>query len=426
MMLALLLVLAAPPNATLPDTTPWTVDAVVAAARENNPRLTAARHRATAATHLAAAAAPWPEPELMLEGNPMPALGGPWAMASLTQPIPWPAMLEGERDAAAAETRAMTDELRMARLAVEAEARAAFHRLHLARAEATINDDVLAITRRLLRITEDRLAVDRAAITDVLQAQVEVARQETAALDLAARITTREAELNALLARDVFAPVPSLVVPAPDDRARQRTEALLALAREGHPAITRHTAALEAARARLRAAETRGRPMFAAGIGYGIMSADARHDSGAMMADGPMLILGVELPIWGRAAADAERAAAAATIDAATADRRAATDLQAARVVEQAIAVETALRAVHLYRDTALPLAEETLTTLEAAYAAGQADFDRVLAAEQMRERYAIDAARAATAFELRLAALAEAVGQPIEPVASDAPEKAL
>lgn len=407
MITLLALALLAPP--ALPETGPWTVEAVVAAAAAHNPRLAAARHRQTAAARAVDAAAPWPEPMLMVEGNPLPPLGEPWGMARITQPFPWADAREGARDAAAADARAMGDALRQDALAIEAMTRGAFHRLHLARAEARVNAEVLDIARRLLRITEERVAVDRAAITDVMQAQVELARLETAALDLDARARTRAAELNALLARDVLAPVPPLH--DPDPRPVERLDALVAAAREAHPAISRHDAALAAARARLRVAETRGRPMLAAGIGYGLMG------GGEMaMPAGDGLILSVEigLPVWGGAAYDAERAAAAAAVDAAAAERAAAADVQAARVVEQAVAVETALRAVRLYRDTALPLAEQTLATLEAAYAAGEADFDRVLAAERARERYAIEAARAATAFELRLAALAEAVGRPV------------
>lgn len=406
-MIALLaLALLAPP--ALPEAGPWTVDAVVAAAAAHNPRLAAARHRRAAADRAIDAAAPWPEPMLMVEGNPLPPLGEPWGMARITQPFPWADAREGARDAAAAEARAMGDDLRMAALEVEAMARAAFHRLHLARAEARVNAEILDIARRLLRVTEERVAVDRAAIADVMQAQVELARLETAALDLDARARTRAAELNALLARDVLAPVPPLQ--DPDPRPVERLDALLAAAREAHPAITRHDAALAAARARLRVAETRGRPMLAAGIGYGIMGSGEM----AMAGDGLVLSVEVGLPVWGGAAYDAERAAAAAAVDAAAAERAAAADVQAARVVEQAVAVEVALRAVRLYRDTALPLAEQTLATLEGAYAAGEADFDRVLAAERARERYAVEAARAATAFELRLAALAAAVGRPI------------
>ncbi|MEZ4433722.1 MAG: TolC family protein [bacterium] len=414
-MIALLaLALLAPP--ALPEAGPWTVDAVVAAAAAHNPRLAAARHRQTAAARAADAAAPWPEPRLMLQGSPLPVetRNGPmWGMASITQPFPWGDTLDGMRDAAAAEHRAAGEDIRLVTLAVEAEARRAFHRLHLARAEARINAEILDINRRLLRVTEERVAVDRAAIADVMQAQVELARLETAALDLDARARTRAAELNALLARDVLAPVPPLR--DPDPRPVERLDALLADARARHPLLARKDAGLDAARARLRAAEARGRPTLSAGLGYTLIGEPEMAMPGSDPGrDAVTVTVGVELPIWGGARYDAERAAAAAAVDAAAAERAAAADVQAARVVEQAVAVEVALRAVRLYRDTALPLAEQTLATLEGAYAAGEADFDRVLAAERARERYAVEAARAAAAFELRLAALAEAVGRDI------------
>lgn len=411
-LLAITLLMTPAPDALAgPDAI--TPAAVLDYARAHAPALRAARHRLDAARHAAGAAAPWPEPRLMLGANPLPieTRNGPaWGSASLTQVFPWTDALAAQRDAAAAGADAAAEALRLAELQVEEAALRALYALRLARDEAAINRDVAAIAERLLRLTEERLAVDRASQSDMLDARIELSRLETRAIDLAQQAETRRAELNAAIGRDVLAPVGPIATHVGSET--ESLDALLDDARRAHPELARLDAQLTAARARLRAAETEGRPSLSAGLSYTLIGAA----DGPMAADPGRDALGVQvglsLPIWGRAQYAASRDAAAAAVDAAAAERAAAEAVIAHRVVEQAVRAETALRRLRLYRDIALPLSTRSLEALEAAYAAGGAPFDRVLAAERARERYAIEAAQAAADFAMQRAALARAVGR--------------
>lgn len=398
---------------TLSGPEPVSVGAVLAYARAHAPRLEAAERRAEAARWGVDAAGAWPDARVMVQGNPLPieTRNGPvWGSASMTQPLPWLDVLDADRAAAGAASRGAVEAWREALIEVEGAALVAFHGLALIRAEAAINAEMLAIARRLLGLVEDRVGVDRARVADALQAQVEVARLETAAADLAQRELTRQAALNAAVGRAVRAPVGPLVV-----SAAPPTEALDALldAAAAHPVLAASEAQLAVARARLRSVDARGRPMFSVGLGYTLVGEPAiEMGAPAPGRDGVAVQLGVTVPLWAGSAYDAEAQAAAARVGAEERARAAAVDVIAQRVVEQAVRTEVALRQLRLYRDTALPLSDEALQVLMTAYAADEVEFDRVLAGERARERFALAAARAEAEFWMARAMLAVAVGR--------------
>lgn len=421
--LLLLLTLASPPVDD-PLAGPGVVSEamVLGYARAQAPALVAARHRLDAARAAVDAADPWPEPQLMLGGSPLPVetRNGPlWATARLSQRLPWADALDARRAAATAEASGAEATRATVALTVEAEALIAFHRLALSRAEARINVEMLAIATRMLRLAEDRLGVEPSRQGDVIRAQVEVARLETVAVDLEQQAITRQAELNAAIGRPPRSVIGPLAEVTPSPVAD--LDALLAAAAD-HPVLATHAARIDAARARLRGAETRGRPDLSAALSYALVgqpdSAMGAADAGR---DALTIQLGVTLPVWGRSAYASERRAAAAELRAAQAARAAAEDVVAHRVIEQVVRAETALRRLRLYRETALPLAEQHLEVVSAAYAAGELPFAPVLDAEQTRESLAVSAARATADFAIARAALARAVGQPVIAAATPA-----
>lgn len=401
---------------------PVTLDAALAYARAHAPALRAAAARVDAARASARAAAPWPDARLMISADPLPieTRNGPaWGRLTLTQPLPWLDTLDARRAAAAAAARAADEAVALARLDVDFAARRAYAGLRAARDEARIMRELLDLSRALLRTAEDRLGVDRARHADVIEARIEVARLETVVIDVAQRALTRQAELNAAIGRPTQAPIGPLAPPAETPTAA--LDALLAEAAE-HPALRRNAARLDAARARLRAAETRGRPDFSVGLGYTLIGDPDSPMAPAPGRDALSVQIGVSVPLWRGAADDGERDAAAAAIRVEQAEDAAAGDTIAWRVVEQAVRAETALRRLRLYHDVALPMADERLEVLTVAYGAGEARFERLLDAERMKERYAVATVRAAKEYAVARAALARAVGRAhaVEGEASD------
>lgn len=414
---ALALALPAFTHAKTPDPlagpAPVTAAMVLDHARDHALPLRAAEQRRDGALWAEETAGAWPEPTLTVQGSPLPieTRNGPvWGSVMVAQPLPYLDVLDAQRAAGAAGARGAEAARRVAALEVEAAALAAFHELALARAEGAINGEMLALARRLLALVEGRVGADRARVVDALQAQVEVARLETVAVELAQRAVTRAAALNVAIGRRVDAPVGPLAMG--EAWPVEALDGLLAAAAD-HPALARHSAAMAAARARLDVAEAQGRPGFVVGAGYTLVGAPeiamGAPDPGR---DGVMLQLGVSLPLWG--AYDEARSEAAAAEAAAGTDREAAAEVVALRVVEEAARAEVALARLRLYRETALPLADEALEVLMTAYGADEVGFDRVLAGQRARERFALDAARAEAAFWMARAALAAAVGRPL------------
>lgn len=411
------LALALPAYAETPDPlagpAPVTAAMVLDHARAHALPLRAAEQRRDASLWAEEAAGAWPDAMLTVQGSPLPieTRNGPvWGSVMVAQPLPYVDVLDAQRAAGAAGARGAEAARRVVAIEVEAAALTAFHGVALARAEVAVNAEMLALARRLLALVEGRVGADRARVVDALQAQVEVARLETVAAELALREVTAAAALNVAIGRRVDAPVGPLAVG--EARPVEALDALLAAAAE-HPALARHSAVMAAARARIDVVEARGRPRFSVGAGYTLVGepeiAMGAPDPGR---DGVMVQLGVSLPLWG--GYDEERSEAAAAEAAAGTDREAAVERVALRVVEQAARAEAALRRLRLYRETALPLADEALEVLMTAYAADEVGFDRVLAGERARERFALDAARAEAEFWMARAALAAAVGRPL------------
>lgn len=419
-MIALIAVLLAAPTAdALSGPAPVTMDALLAYAAEHAPRQRVAAARVDVARHTARGQDVWPEPRLMIGVDPLPieTRNGPaWGRASLTQPLPWGDTLAARREAADAGTRVAEEQVAVIALDVRLDAERALARLRASRDEQAVVAELLELNRMLLRSAEDKLGVDRARHADVIAARIELARLETVALDVAQQALTRQAELNAAIGRDTLAIIGPLAPPS--ETATASLDRLLESAAE-HPTLAANAARIEAARARLRAASTGGRPQFSVGLGYTLIGTPDGSMAPAPGRDALSVQMGMTLPLWGGEAYDGAEAAAEAAIRLEESTLDAAADLIAWRIVEQTVAAETALRRLRLYRDTALPLADERLAVLTAAYAAGEVPFERVLDAEKQKERYATAAIRAAEAFAIARAALAHAVGRPL-PVGSD------
>jgi len=327
------------------------------------------------------------------------------------QPLPWLGELDAKVAGAQARARAAVEARRVVELEVARAVRHACFALWGAGAELQINERSAGIMRRFVELAQGRLAVGKAAQTDVLLAQVELARLENDALDLRQSLVTRRAALNTLLGRP---PTEALPPPAaPEPRGTDALDSLVAWATENHPALARQAAVIEATREKLRAVDYLDHPRMWAGVGYTFVAESDAPASATNGRDAVMLRFGTTLPVWGGRYSAAESSAREA-VGAARAGREANEDMQVFRVIEQHTNVETALRRVRLFEQAVLPLARQTLQVLEEAYGAGRGGFLELLKAERALERFELQHTRALAGFEMRLADLALAVGRPV------------
>ena len=222
-------------------------------------------------------------------------------------------------------------------------------------------EEQLALAQQFVSVSSSRYSSGVGAQSEVLRAEVEVARVQAAQQALVAEIRAAEAMLNASLGRTSHDPIPELThaasraaplaAPVVLERALMRRPELVAGAAE----VDRATAEIEVMRSMYK-------PM-----------ATVRVGRATTMAEGPgaMIMLGISLPIW----RDSLRAGVA---EARAMQRMANADLEAMRRMVEGEAI-AALENVNAARTQATVLESEVAPRARAAaesalssYASGQ------------------------------------------------------
>ncbi len=376
-------------------------------ARAANPTLRAARLNAEAAMDRVGPAGALPDPEvsLGLMNRPLDGFGTAQPMTmnqiQVTQMLPWPGRL-GNRAAAqrhladAASLDAKDTELQLVARLTETYFRTAA--LDRALGEMADTRDLL---RQFLEVAQTMYSVGNGQQADVLQAQVAVARMTA---DIATTTAQREglaAHLNALLGKSTAAPVGALELTEPTDTLPD-ADALMAMA-------AAHRPALQAARARIAAAESAERA--ASRDRYPSFMISAAYSERPQFDDMGTVMLGISIPLWsGRKQNDLRRAAQA---------DRAMRDAQARDLYDATFAQITALRAeahrartlLALYRTAILPQARASVESALGAYRVGKVDYMTLVNDEMTVNRYAIERYHLIAAYRSAVAGLRALVG---------------
>jgi outer membrane protein TolC len=255
------------------------------------------------------------------------------------------------------------------------------------------------LLRDLARTTETMYAVGDARQTDVLRAQVELARMTEDLIRMEAMRAGAAARLNAVLNLPADTPVGPAAEPA-FDATLPSTDSLLKLARGRRPMLQAGGETLRAAQASERLAGRELWPDLEVGLQYGWRG----------MEDGTMnmasLMVGVAVPIWAGSRQKAMRREAEAMRDMAAADLQAMETETASRVAELAAAVARGRQLGQLYTETILPQAETTAASALATYRVGGVDFMTLLDAQMNVNRYRQAAVSAAAELGQAIAEL--------------------
>lgn len=377
---------------------PLTLDTVLRIAVDRNPGVRAARAMSRATSARIAATTRPPDPRLQLglmnyslrTLDPDPNLG--MVQLQVMQDVPWPGKLAAA--SRVAQRRAESAEARVAVAATEARESAAMAFLDLA--EVSALRAVVGSTREVLIGTAStatsRYRAGEGSQTDVLRAQVELARLEEEDVRLVASSEGAAARLAAALDTTVDITAATSLPTLPDlvpalagliERALRSRAQLTA----GHAELATATAAAVVAR--------RERwPDLQVGVQYGRRGSPMGVDHmGSLMigASVPVFASRRQLPM--REEAAAMQASAQAEIDLWRADTR-------ARVREAHAALTSARRLRLLYRTTIVPQAAAASDAALAAYRTGTGDFASMLAARLelvrlRREQVGLDVAEA-------------------------------
>jgi outer membrane protein TolC len=303
------------------------------------------------------------------------------------------------RASALADVDRLRAEANRTTLDVGIDAANAYLMLQERRRTAALLDEQVAFARDVVNAANARYAAGTALQSDVLRAEVEVARLGAIARALVAEVRGAEAMLNTSLARDPELPVPELALPV----LTQPVPSWSALksAVTARPELAAGRADIVRAEADIQVMRDMYRPMATIRTGPAYTMAEGR---------GWMAMVGVSLPIWrGKLRAGVVEAQAMRAM--AEADLRAMTRMiegEAAAAVSQVQAARD--RQAALNTDV-LPRARMAIDPAVASYAAGQLPLVSVIESIQALWLVQSDLIAADTQLGLAWARLGRAIG---------------
>ena len=326
-------------------------------------------------------------------------LGGADVSITIEQQIPLSGIRSHRRASLLADVDRLRAEANRTTLDVAIDAARAYLMLQERQRTAVLVDEQIAFAREVVSAANARYASGTAPQSDVLRAEVEVARLQALQRSLTGEIRAAEAMVNTSLALDADLPVPplapfALTQPVP-------SWAMLKPALTSRPELAAGRAEVVRAEADVQVMRDMFRPMATIRTGPAYTMAEGR---------GWMAMVGISLPIWrGKLRAGVAEAQAMRAMS--EADLRAMTRMvegQAAVAVHQVQAASE--RQLALTSDV-LPRARMAIDPAVAGYTAGQLPLVSVIEAVQALWLVQADLIAADTELGLAWARLGRAIG---------------
>jgi cobalt-zinc-cadmium efflux system outer membrane protein len=388
----------AQPPGGWPD--PLTLSDVVRQAGERRDEIDAARARTRAAEARPDIVSALEDPMISPSLDHLPfMLEGADVSVTVEQRIPLSGLRGHRRASALADVDRLRADARRTVLDVGVQAANAFLMLQERRRTSALVDEQLTFARDVVIAANARYASGTAPQSDVLRAEVEVARLEALARALVSEVRGAEAMLNTTLALDADLPVPPLAPLVLAEPVPAWTGIKAALTERPELAAVR--ADIARADADVQAMRDMYRPMATIRTGPAYTMADGK---------GWMAMVGVSLPIWrGKLRAGVAEAQAMRAMS--EADLRAMTRIiegDAAVAVHQVRAARDRQSAI---RADVLPRARMAIEPAVAGYTAGQLPLVSVIEAVQALWLVQADLIAADTELGLAWARLGRVVG---------------
>jgi outer membrane protein TolC len=373
---------------------------VIRIANERRDEIHAARARSVAAEERPAIVSALEDPMLAPSLDHLPfSLEGADVSVTIEQRIPLSGIRRHRRTAALADIDRLRAASAATSLDVSVQAANAFVMLQERRRAAALVDEQIVLARDFAAAANARYASGTAPQSDVLRAEVEVARLVALARALVSEMRAAEAMLNASLALDVDLPVPALAAPIFNEVIPSWPAIKTTLA--SRPELAAGRAEVARAGADVEVMRDMFKPMAIVRTGPSYTMSNGR---------GWMAMVGVTLPIWrtrlraGVAEAQAMRAMSEADLQAMTR----MIEGETASAVHQLEAARD--RRAALTSDV-LPRARMAVEPTVSAYASGQLPLVSVIEAVQALWLVQSDLIAADTEFGLAWMRLGRALG---------------
>ena len=383
-----------------PLPSPLKLSDVIRLATEGRDELQAARARVRAGEARPAIASALPDPMIAPSLDHLPFMGGgtDWSI-TVEQQIPLSRIRGHRRASAVADLDRVRAEASRMSLDVGLEAARAYLMLDERRRTAAILGEQAVFARDVIAAANARYASGTGPQSDVLRAELEVARLQAMTRAIAGDVKAAEAMLNTSLGRDADRPVPDLAPALHSKAIPSPAEIQAALA--ARPELAALRAEIARADADVLAMRDMFKPMATIRTGFSSTMAEGR---------GWMAMAGISLPLWrdklhaGVAEAEAMRAMSSAELRAMTRmiegeAAAAAGELQAARDRHLALTTDV------------LPRARLAIDPAVASYAAGQLPLVSVIETVQALWLVQTDVIAADTALTLAWVRLARVLG---------------
>ena len=380
--------------------TPLRLADVVQIAGERRDEIQAARARARAGDARPDIVSALDDPMISPSLDHLPfMMAGADFSVTFEQRFPLSGIRDHRRASALADAEGLRVDVRRTARDVIEEAARAFLMLQEQRRMASLVAEQLTFARDVVTAANARYASATAPQSDVLRAEVEVARLGARARALVSEVRAAEAMLNTTLALDAGGPIPPLAPPAVPPQVFG--DDIVATALSARPELARGRAEIARAEADVEVMRDMFSPMALIRTGPSYTMAEK---------GGWMAMVGISLPIW-RDKLNAGVAEAKAMREMAQADLRAMTRMiegQAAVAVRQLQAARDRQAAV---TSDVLPRARMAIAPAVAGYSAGQVPLVSVIEAVQALWFVQADLIAVDTEVGLAQVRLARAIG---------------
>jgi outer membrane protein TolC len=394
---------------------------------DRNPDLAAARQRAEAAERVAPQVRSLPDPMAGLTAfllTPETRVGPQNVMVSLSQRFPWFGKLDLRARRALYQAAAAHAEAESKALDLVTETRRLAYELSfLDEWREIVRTDRITL-ERYEELANTRYAAGIGLGQSVIKIQAEITKDETRLLQIADRRAVVAAQLNALRDRPAGATLPTVALPEPRDLSEPDSDPGTLLAElkrravAARPEIARADAEIAVAGTATDLADLERYPDVTVGLTY-TQVGDREDEPGRVNPppdDGDDILgltASVNLPIW-RDRIDAGIEEAMARRRATESSRRAVVAGIERSLGELTERLDLTWRQLRLFDDVLIIQAEESLSSAESAYTAGNLNALDLLDAERVLLDVRTSTARTRADWAIALARLEGAVGRPL------------
>jgi outer membrane protein, heavy metal efflux system len=385
---------------------------VLALAEERNPRLQALQSAAMAATARAPEASTLPDPTFQfgIMNFGVPNLNADMAMSmapsvQLSQMVPFPGKLSLKGDIAEYASRMAGSQAEEAWWGVRQNASSLFYDLYSLDHRIEVMRGTLSLLKDFQEVAKAMYTAGTGRQSDVLRADVEVARLDGDIQAMEARRRAQAARLNALLNLPAVTPVaPPVLGALPLDVPDQST--LVGWANASRPLLDRGRLGVAQADTRVRLAHKQIWPNFMLGVSYG------QRDRGNGAERMASAMIGFDLPIHAAKRQYAARDEASAMAELARSELMNLEAMVDARIGELLAELDRARSLTALYRDEVIPEARATVESAFSSYRVGRVDFATLVDAQMTVNRFEGELYGLLGAYGKAIAGLESAVGR--------------